>query len=72
MHGAGRTLTLILTLLLQVYAWGVMERSYTGWPTVCWRVALFYPGIVIAIFSVMNLAIYQTGGAGGVEELDGA
>jgi hypothetical protein len=44
-----------------VYVWGCMERSYAGWPSVVLRVATFYPGIVMAIFTLLNMVIHHTG-----------
>ncbi len=46
---------------MSVYVWGLMERSYNGWPIVCAQVAVFYPGIVLSIFTLLNLVIYHTG-----------
>jgi len=72
-RGALLTTTIVLYVWLalvagfsSVYVWGAMERTYTGWPTVCWRVALYYPGIVMLIFTVLNIAIHQTGSTGAV------
>jgi len=56
----------VLAGLASVYAWGVMERAYTGWPYVCAQVSIFYPGIVMSIFTVLNLIIYHTGTSGAV------
>lgn len=47
-----------------VYVWGVMERTYAGWAGVCGRTAVFYPGIVMAIFTVLNVVIHHTGWCG--------
>jgi transmembrane 9 superfamily protein 2/4 len=70
-RGALLTTTIVLYVWLAglagaaaVYVWGTMERSYAGWPGICTRVAVYYPGIVMAIFTVLNLVIYQTGGWG--------
>ena len=54
----------VLAGLSSVYSWGAMERSYTGWPYVCALVSVFYPGIVMAIFTVLNLIIHHTGRKG--------
>ncbi|KAF5836931.1 Endomembrane protein 70-domain-containing protein [Dunaliella salina] len=56
----------VLAGLASVYAWGAMERAYTGWPYVCAQVSIFYPGIVMTIFTVLNLIIYHTGTSGAV------
>ena len=72
-RGALLTTTIILYVWLAVvagfaavYAWGLMERSYNGWPIVCASVAVFFPGITLAIFTMLNLVIYHTGeGLGG-------
>eukprot|EP00955_Chlamydomonas_euryale_P020601 218292-Chlamydomonas_euryale.AAC.1 len=39
-----------------------MERSYSGWAVVCARVSTIVPGIIMAIFTVLNLVIHHTGG----------
>lgn len=43
--------------------WGVMERSYSGWAGVATRTATFYPGVVLAIFTFINIAIKSAGEA---------
>jgi transmembrane 9 superfamily protein 2/4 len=72
-RGALVTTTMILYVWLaifagfsSVYLWGVMERSYTGWPGVCLTVSVYFPGIVFSIFSLMNLVIFHTGTTGAV------
>jgi transmembrane 9 superfamily protein 2/4 len=68
MRGALLTTLLVLFVLLSlvaglvaVYTWGAMERAYTGWPRVCLLVSVYYPGVVMAIFTLVNLVIYHTG-----------
>lgn len=67
-RGALLTATIVVYVWLAVVAgyagvfvWGWMERSYSGWPYVCGRVALFFPGIVMLIFTFLNLVIHHTG-----------
>jgi transmembrane 9 superfamily protein 2/4 len=67
-RGALLTTTMVLYVWLAVlagfaavYVWGLMERSYNGWPIVCATVAVYFPGIVMAIFTLLNLIIYHTG-----------
>ncbi len=47
-----------------VYVWGVMERTYNGWPHACFLVSIYYPGIIMAIFTLLNMAIHHTGTGG--------
>ncbi|EFJ42043.1 hypothetical protein VOLCADRAFT_77298 [Volvox carteri f. nagariensis] len=49
-----------------VYVWGLMERSFTSWQAVCARVAVYYPGINLLVFTVLNLVIVHTGSTGAV------
>ena len=49
-----------------VYSWGLMERSYEGWPIVCFYVSVFFPGITFGIFTLLNLIIHHTGSTGAV------
>ena len=67
-RGALLTTTIILYVWLalvagfaSVYSWGLMERSYSGWPIVCASTAVYFPGIVLAIFTLLNMIIYHTG-----------
>ncbi|GFH07080.1 transmembrane 9 superfamily member [Haematococcus lacustris] len=67
-RGALLTTTMVLYVLLAllagaaaVYCWGAMERSYNGWHSVCGMVAVYYPGIIMGIFTLLNLAIHSTG-----------
>ena len=67
-RGALLTTTIVLYVWLAfvagfsaVYAWGNMERSYNGWPIVCASVAVFFPGITLAIFTLLNVVIHHTG-----------
>ncbi|KAL6762372.1 Endomembrane protein 70-domain-containing protein [Haematococcus lacustris] len=72
-RGALLTTTMVLYVLLAllagaaaVYCWGAMERSYNGWHSVCGMVAVYYPGIIMGIFTLLNLAIHSTGSLGAV------
>lgn len=49
-----------------VYMWGLMERTYEGWPMVCFQVSVFFPGITLGIFTLLNLIIHHTGSTGAV------
>lgn len=50
-----------------VWLWGVVTRTYDGWRGMCWKVALYFPGITMLIFTVVNMFIHHTGTTG---ELD--
>ncbi|KXZ49791.1 hypothetical protein GPECTOR_19g242 [Gonium pectorale] len=72
-RGALLTAGLIIFVLLagfagfvSVYLWGLMERSYANWQGVAARVAVFYPGINMLIFTVLNMVIHHTGTTGAV------
>mmetsp|Transcript_15649 Transcript_15649/g.38973 ORF Transcript_15649/g.38973 Transcript_15649/m.38973 type:complete len:700 (-) Transcript_15649:257-2356(-) len=72
-RGALLTTTIVLYVWLAVvagfvavYVWGVMERTYAGWAGVVTRTATFYPGVVMAIFTLVNVAIHGTGTSGAV------
>jgi transmembrane 9 superfamily protein 2/4 len=72
-RGALLTTTIILFVLLSFVAggsavalWGIMERSYEGWVGVALHVSLFLPGIVMLIFTVLNIALKHTGSLGAV------
>ncbi len=49
-----------------VYVWALMERSWNNWQGVAARVALYYPGLNLALFTLLNLAITRTGSTGAV------
>lgn len=49
-----------------VWLWGQASRSYDGWTAVALRVSLFYPGVLMLIFTVLNVAIKHTGSTGAV------
>ncbi|PNW74488.1 hypothetical protein CHLRE_12g494350v5 [Chlamydomonas reinhardtii] len=49
-----------------VYVWGLAERSFNNWQGVAARVSLYYPGLNLLIFTVLNLAIVRTGTTGAV------
>lgn len=72
-RGALLTTTIILFVLLSFVAggsavalWGVMERTYEGWVGVALHVSLFLPGLVMLIFTVLNIALKHTGSLGAV------
>jgi hypothetical protein len=43
-----------------------IERTYAGWVGVALHVSVFYPGILMLIFTVLNIAIKHTGSTGAV------
>lgn len=49
-----------------VYVWGLMERSYNGWPYICALVSVYFPGLTMFIFTILNLAIHHTGTTGAI------
>ncbi|GFR46382.1 hypothetical protein Agub_g7964 [Astrephomene gubernaculifera] len=49
-----------------VYVWGLMERSFNNWQGVAARVAVYYPGLNLLIFTILNLAIHHTGSTGAI------
>lgn len=49
-----------------VALWGMLERTYNGWIGVALHVSLFYPGINMVIFTIVNIAIKHTGSTGAV------
>eukprot|EP00775_Hariotina_reticulata_P011626 gene11626-11770_t len=72
-RGALLTTTIILFVFLAFVAgvsavalWGVMERTYEGWVGVALHVSLFLPGIVMMIFTILNIALKHTGSLGAV------
>lgn len=72
-RGALLTTTMVLYVWLAlvagfaaVYMWGLMERTYVGWPSVCGWVSIYYPGITMLIFTVLNIVIKHTGTLGAV------
>jgi len=72
-RGALLTTTIILFVMLAFVAgfsavalWGVMERSYEGWVGVSLHVSLFLPGIIMMIFTLLNIALKHTGSLGAV------
>lgn len=72
-RGALVTTTMVLYVLLAstagfsaVWLWGLVERSYNGWLGVCTVVSVYYPGITMVIFTVLNLVIKHTGSTGAV------
>lgn len=72
-RGALLTTTMVLYVWLalcagvaSVYVWGMLERTYVGWPSVCGWVSIYYPGITMLIFTILNLIIKHTGTLGAV------
>eukprot|EP00879_Flechtneria_rotunda_P009211 GHRR01009644.1.p1 GENE.GHRR01009644.1~~GHRR01009644.1.p1 ORF type:complete len:502 (+),score=157.04 GHRR01009644.1:1316-2821(+) len=72
-RGALLTTTIILFVLLSFVAggsavalWGIMERTYEGWVGVVLQVSFFLPGIVMLIFTILNIALKHTGSLGAV------
>lgn len=72
-RGSLLTAALILYLLMSVAAgfasvwiWGAMNRSHEGWHKVCWRTACFFPGVTVAVMSLMNLFLFATGSSGAI------
>ncbi|KAL6780112.1 EMP70 [Auxenochlorella protothecoides x Auxenochlorella symbiontica] len=70
-RGSLLTAALAMYLLLSVAAgaaavwlWGVANRTYEGWHKVCWRVACFFPGVTVAVLTVLNMFLWYTGSAG--------
>lgn len=70
-RGALLTTTMVLYILLSctagvsaVYLSGLMERSYSGWHYLCLKVATFYPGITMFIFTILNMVIHHTRSTG--------
>ncbi|KAI8474011.1 MAG: hypothetical protein J3K34DRAFT_383427 [Monoraphidium minutum] len=49
-----------------VWLWGQIQRSHDGWVRVALHVGLFYPGILMLIFTVLNIFIKHTGSTGAV------
>ena len=72
-RGSLLTAALILYLLMSVAAgfssvwiWGAMNRSHEGWHKVCWRTACFFPGVTVAVLSLLNLFLWATGSSGAI------
>ena len=47
-----------------VWLWGQCCGTHEGWHRVCWRVACFFPGVTVAVLTVLNLFLWYTGSAG--------
>lgn len=43
-----------------------MVWAAQGWYNVCWRVSCYFPGITLAVLTVLNLAIWHTGSSGAI------
>lgn len=72
-RGSLITVTIVAYILLAVgagftgvYVWGLMKRTYNGWPYICALVSIFFPGFVMVIFTILNLVIHRTGTTGAV------
>lgn len=72
-RGALMTAMLVMYLLLAVTAgfssvwlWGMIHRSYEGWPGLAWRAAAYFTGISLAILTVLNVLIHHTGSSGSI------
>jgi hypothetical protein len=72
-RGALLTTAIVLFVLMAFVAgggavalWGVMERSYEGWVGVALQVSLWLPGIIMLIFTLLNIALKHTGSLGAV------
>lgn len=46
--------------------WGLMERSFTNWHKVAGSTSVYFNGIVMAIFTLLNIVIKHTGSTGAV------
>lgn len=72
-RGALLTTAIVLFVLLSFAAgasavalWGMVERSYEGWVGVALQVSLWLPGLIMMIFTVLNIALKHTGSLGAV------
>eukprot|EP00892_Ulva_mutabilis_P012316 jgi/Ulvmu1/9457/UM052_0023.1 len=72
-RGALLTSSIVLFLLLaisagfaSVWLWSNMQRTSTGWTSVCLKTACYFPGITLAVFTVLNIMITSTGTSGAV------
>ncbi|GMH32492.1 hypothetical protein BSKO_00326 [Bryopsis sp. KO-2023] len=72
-RGSLLTALLVLYLLLAVFAgfasvwlWGIVTRSYESWRGMCWRVSLYFPGITMLVFTIVNMFIHHTGSTGAI------
>lgn len=72
-RGALLTTAIVLFVLLSFAAgasavalWGVMERTYEGWVGVALQVSVWLPGLIMLIFTVLNIALKHTGSLGAV------
>jgi len=72
-RGALLTALLVVYLLLavgagfgSVWLWGMIQRSYEGWPGVAWRCAAYFPGITLAAMSGLNVLLVHTGSSGAI------
>ncbi|KIY91281.1 Transmembrane 9 superfamily member 2 Flags:Precursor [Monoraphidium neglectum] len=72
-RGALLTSTVIIYVVMSALAgaaavalWGQIERSFDGWWRVARHVGVFYPGILMVIFTVLNVFIKHTGSTGAV------
>jgi hypothetical protein len=72
-RGALLTTAIVLFVLLAFAAgasavalWGIMERTYEGWVGVALQVSVWLPGLIMLIFTVLNIALKHTGSLGAV------
>lgn len=72
-RGALLTTAIVLFVLLSFAAgasavalWGVMERTYEGWVGVALQVSVWLPGLIMLIFTILNIALKHTGSLGAV------
>ena len=72
-RGSLVTALLVLYLLLastagfaSVWLSGIMMRTYDGWRGLCWRVSMYFPGVVFLVFTTINILIKHTGSTGAV------
>lgn len=72
-RGALLTTMMVMYVLLAVtagqaavWAHGLMERTYSSWLSVSLWVSVYYPGITMTIFTILNLFIKHTGSSGAV------
>ena len=72
-RGALLTTAIVLFVLLAFAAgasavalWGIMERTYEGWVGVALQVSVWLPGLIMLIFTLLNIALKHTGSLGAV------
>jgi transmembrane 9 superfamily member 2/4 len=72
-RGSLLTAALVMYLLMSaaagyaaVWLWGTVNRAYEGWHKVCWRVACFFPGVTMVLFTGLNTFLWATGSSGAI------